>query len=71
MAINVKAVKRGYYGGRVYKAGDEFTVKAKGDIGSWMSPVTEEVKAPAQNAKGNTKKEEAKVTQSPQTDDLA
>lgn len=69
MTIKVKAIKRGYYGGRVYKAGDEFTVKAKGDIGSWMSPVTEEVKAPPQ--KGGGKKEEAKVPQLPQTDDLA
>ncbi len=70
MTIKVKATKRGYYGGRVYLAGEEFSVAAKGDIGSWMSPIVEELKAPKPH-KGGGKKDEPQVTQSAEADDLA
>lgn len=67
MTIKVKATKRGFYGGRIYSAGEEFSVAAKGDIGSWMSPVTEELKAPKQS-KGKKEEPAAEVTEA---DDLA
>lgn len=71
MTIKVKATRKGYYGGRVYSAGQEFTVAAKGDIGSWMVAVTEELKAPKSHKGGGGKKEELAAVESPQTDDLA
>lgn len=70
MTIKVKATQRGFYGGRLYSAGDEFSVAAKGDIGSWMSPVVEELKAPKPH-KGGGKRDEPQVTHSAEADDLA
>lgn len=52
MSIKVRATTRGYYGGRIYEAGDVFEVQAKNHIGSWMDPQVEEVKAPKAEAKG-------------------
>lgn len=53
MSIKVRATTRGYYGGRIYEAGDVFEVEAKKDIGSWMDPNVEELKAPEPETKGN------------------
>ncbi len=69
MTIKVKATGKGYYGGRVYSAGAEFSVESKAQIGSWMAVVTEEIKAPKPQKGG--KKDEPQVTQSAETDDLA
>lgn len=53
MTIKVRAIAKGFYGGRVREAGDVFEVNAKQDIGSWMDPAVEERKP----AKGGKKSE--------------
>lgn len=54
MTIKVQAIKKGFYAGRVIQAGEIFEVNAKEDIGSWMSTMADEIKAPkaAKPAKG-------------------
>lgn len=58
MSIKVRATTRGYYGGVVRQAGDEFEVETKEHIGSWMDPAVEEkgpAKEPAKGGKGKGK----------------
>lgn len=52
MSIKVRATTRGYYGGVVRQAGDEFEVETKEHVGSWMDPQVEELKAPKAEGKG-------------------
>lgn len=55
MSIKVRATTRGYYGGVVREAGDEFEVETKEHVGSWMDVAVEEkgpAKAPAKGGKG-------------------
>lgn len=40
MAIKVRATARGYYL-KLREEGDEFDVRRKEDIGSWMDPIVE------------------------------
>lgn len=65
MTIKVKGIRTGYFGGRVVPAGAEFNVESKSQIGSWMSAVTEEIKAP------KTQKGDKKNAQLSEADDLA
>ncbi len=37
--MKVKATRRGYYGSMVRDPGDEFVLKSKDDLGSWMQPI--------------------------------
>lgn len=54
MSIKVRATTRGYYGGQVREAGDEFEVTDRKHVGSWMDVAVEEkgpAKAPAKGGK--------------------
>lgn len=49
--IRVKATKRGYYAGVIREPGDEFEIKDKSKMGSWMQIIPgQEAIAPAQVA---------------------
>lgn len=37
--ITVKATQRGYYSGVIREPGDEFEIKGKGQLGSWMQVI--------------------------------
>lgn len=54
MSIKVRATTRGYYGGRVYEAGEEFEIADRKQVGSWMDVAVEEkgpAKAPSKGGK--------------------
>jgi len=66
MSIKVRATTRGYYGGRVYQAGEEFEVEDRKHVGSWMDPAVEEKAAPkaeSKGGKGKGKSADAKSTE--------
>lgn len=49
--MKVKATQRGYYGGRIHEAGDEFEIVSHDDLGVWMDPVEAEKPAKPEKPK--------------------
>lgn len=66
MSIKVRATTRGYYGGQIREAGEEFEVEDRKHVGSWMDPAVEEKAAPkaeSKGGKGKGKSADAKSTE--------
>lgn len=65
MTIKVQATKKGFYAGRVIQSGEIFEVNSKEEIGSWMSTMADEIKAPkaAKAPKAEKAAEGAKATE--------
>jgi len=53
MAKQVQANKDGFYAGRRYRAGEQFTLPDGARVGKWMTPVQE--LGPSPKAKGKVK----------------
>lgn len=65
MSIKVRATTRGYYGGQIREAGDEFEVEDRKHVGSWMDPAVEEKAAPKAETKDGKKGSKAKGGDAP------
>lgn len=73
MTIKVQAIKKGFYAGRVVQPGEIFEVNSKEEIGSWMSTMADEIKAPkaAKAAKGAKAAEQGDESKQDADADLA
>ena len=59
--MKVKATRKGYYGKRRIREGQEFLLDSKNDFsGNWMEEMGASKKEKPQKAKASTTKEEAK-----------
>ena len=63
--MQVRATERGYYGGMIREAGDEFAIADKSELGSWM-----EVLKPAKRAKPEPTPEPEPAPEPDQADEI-
>ena len=55
--MKVKAIKKGFYGGKLQLPGVEFSIRDKSQLGTWMVEIKQKPKAKKQKVKAEKPEE--------------
>ena len=54
--MKVKVINKGFYGGNIYRPGDDLVIKDKSELGSWMKEVKPKAEAKPKEVKPKAEK---------------